>query len=116
MMRMHCRDIAQLLGAQLKSSEEIHRVAIDSRRVEAKTLFFALPGKQSDGHNFLAEVKAKRGVAAVVSKSYRGLSHGLTLIRVSNVQDALHRLSRAVHKKRKGIVIGVTGTVGKTTV
>ncbi|MEM7175919.1 MAG: UDP-N-acetylmuramoyl-tripeptide--D-alanyl-D-alanine ligase [Chlamydiota bacterium] len=116
MLLANLKKIAALNGQPLESLREMTRVAIDSRQVKPKTLFFALPGKKVDGHEFLAQVKARGGVAAVVAKEYRGPTYGLALLPVQDVKQVLHTLAKAVHEQRKQPVIGVTGTVGKTTV
>lgn len=89
--------------------------AVDSREVKAGGLFFALKGLKSDGHHFLEEVALRGALAAAVSEEYEGESFGLKLIRVPDVKEALHRLARSVWSLRKTRVIGVTGSVGKTT-
>ena len=74
-----------------------------------------MPGEKVDGHNFLGEAKEKGAYSAVVSKEYKGPDHGLVLFRVPNVLEGLHRLAKETLLVRKGRIIGVTGSVGKTT-
>lgn len=107
--------IARLLGTRVPVEGEITHFAHDSREVGPGSLFFALKGERVDGHAFLAEV-AKRGAkAAVVAHEYRGADFGLTLFRVEDVLKALHEMARLVQAARKGRIIAVTGSVGKTT-
>ena len=75
----------------------------------------ALKGERVDGHDFLAEVARKGAIAAVVSEDYSGDHFGMELIQVRDVKRALQDLAKEVFKKARGIVIGITGTVGKTT-
>lgn len=89
---------------------------IDSRIVGEGTLFFALKGEKTDGHFFLAEAKQKGAVAAVVSKSYEGLGHGLILLPVEDVLLALQQLAQKFLSLNTPKIVGVTGSVGKTTV
>ena len=49
----------------------IRGVAIDSRRVQPGDLFFALPGRQTDGHRFVAEALAAGAVLAVTRRDWR---------------------------------------------
>lgn len=90
-------------------------MAIDSRQVQRGDLFFALSGNRVDGHQFLKEVAAKGGIAAVVRTDYQGEDHGLFLIRVPDVLLALQELARKVLEKRAPQVVAITGSLGKTT-
>ncbi len=88
---------------------------IDSKQVKKGSVFFALKGKKFDAHKFLVEVAQRGGVAAVVDQEYKGGAFGLKLIRVPDVVEALQKIATAVHAKRKGYVIAITGSIGKTT-
>src|SRR5579883_2785720 len=107
------RQVAAVLSCQ--AAGEVKGFAYDSRSVERGDLFFALPGATYDGHQFLKEVAAKGAVGSVVSKDYQGPNFGLQLLRVDQVIEALHKLAQAVQQSRPSRVIGVTGSVGKTT-
>ncbi len=87
----------------------------DSRLVQAGDLFFALKGEKVDGHAYLKDVAARGALAAVVSKEYQGGSFGLELFAVDDVIESLHLLAKEAFRLRKTRVIGVTGSVGKTT-
>lgn len=89
--------------------------AIDSRLVEKGDIFFALKGKKFDGHAFLKDVAERGAIAAVVEKSYGGDNFGLQLIRVDDVVKTLQELAKEEQAKRKGLVIGITGSAGKST-
>lgn len=114
-MRKSISKIAEFLGSLANRDGIVTHAAFDSREVKEGTLFFALVGEKVDGHQFLQEVAEKGGVAAVVSKEYSGPNFGMELIPVSDVRKALQDLAREVFKGRNPLVIGVTGTVGKTT-
>lgn len=94
---------------------EIQGFSFDSRLVKPGDLFFALKGEKFDGHDFLKEVAGKGVVAAVVSHQYKGESCGLVLLKVEDVTAALQTLAAALQAKRKQKVVGVTGSLGKTT-
>lgn len=108
--------ICRYLGTHFESSFEIAGFQIDSRKIAPGELFFALKGETVDGHLFLQEVKAKGGAAAVVSKGYSGDDFGLFLIRVEDVLESLHALARHLLQEKRPQIVGVTGSVGKTTV
>lgn len=114
---MKFRDLTEIgscLGIQTKQ-REISGFSIDSRAVKKGDLFFALRGEHFDGHDFLEEVAKKGGVAAVVENNYSGNSCGLLLLKVENVLQALHHLAQYIQSKRNQKIIGITGSVGKTT-
>jgi UDP-N-acetylmuramoyl-tripeptide--D-alanyl-D-alanine ligase len=87
----------------------------DSRTVNPGDLFFALPGEKTSGLFFLEEAQKKGAKAALVPLEYEGESFGLELLYVADVLKSLQALAQEVFKEKKGCVIGVTGSVGKTT-
>lgn len=93
----------------------ISEFCIDSRSVKPGSCFIAVKGQKADGHNYLQEVAARGAYAALVEKNYSGPDYGLVLLRVDNVLESLQELARVVHRERKTKVIGITGSVGKTT-
>ena len=111
-----CKEIAAYLGILSSNAIPIWGFRQDSRLIQSRDLFFALPGDRVDGHAFLREVAKKGAVAAVVSKQYKGPSYGLLLLAVEDVMDALHLLAQVLFSKRSTRIIAVTGSVGKTTI
>jgi UDP-N-acetylmuramoyl-tripeptide--D-alanyl-D-alanine ligase len=103
----------------LKPASLFSAFAVDSRKVVPGALFFALKGEKTDGHNFLREAAQRGAWAAVVEKSCQKESFGLELLRVDNVLENLHSRAREAvqERKKKGplTVLGITGSVGKTT-
>lgn len=107
--------LALLPVAPIATDAVIHRVSVDSRHVQKGDLFFALPGAQVDGHQFLEEAAKKGAVAAVVHSSYRGPTHSLQLLYVDDVLLTLQQLAKKSVERSAIPIIGVTGSVGKTT-
>jgi UDP-N-acetylmuramoyl-tripeptide--D-alanyl-D-alanine ligase len=91
-------------------------VSIDSRGLCAQDLFVALIGPKFDGHDFVAEALGKGAAAAVVSRIPQGLPAGAPLLVVEDTLQALVDLGRAARRRSRARVIGVTGSVGKTSV
>lgn len=92
-------------------------IAYDSRLVGAGQLFFALPGERVDGFAYAAQAAAS-GAAGVVVARTRGLPagcEGVAVIAVDDPRLAMGDLARAVRAKFRGHVVGVTGSMGKTT-
>lgn len=109
------RKIAKHFGIVCDFEEQVSGYQIDSRMIEVGELFFALKGARADGHKHLAEVKERGGIGAVVSKGYRGPDYGLILLGVEDVVLSLQDLARSLMQECKSQMIGITGSVGKTT-
>lgn len=90
-------------------------VSVDSRITKPGDIFFALSGAKVNGHDFLRDAASKGAVAAVVSKSYLGPDFGLVLLRSDDCLLALQDLAKAFVQRSRAKVVGVTGSVGKTT-
>ncbi|MHC4578118.1 MAG: Mur ligase domain-containing protein, partial [Planctomycetota bacterium] len=86
----------------------------DSRRCGPGDLFVAVPGTRRDGLEFAAEAVA-RGAAAVAAE--RDPRVGVPWLEVPSAREALGRLADLVYgdPSRELVLIGVTGTNGKTT-
>ena len=90
---------------------------VDSRQVGPGHLFFALPGARADGHDFLSAV-ADAGAAAVVRADFpvERLPAGGAFLRVDDVAAALGRLAAGYRATLPARIVGIGGSVGKTTV
>jgi UDP-N-acetylmuramoyl-tripeptide--D-alanyl-D-alanine ligase len=87
-------------------------VTTDSRTAQPGDLFFALIGERSDGHEHVQAAVDAGAVGAVVSRSVRAATN---LILVPETLVALGELA-AWHRRRFDVeVVGITGSVGKTT-
>ncbi|OAI41287.1 hypothetical protein AYO38_04030 [bacterium SCGC AG-212-C10] len=116
--------LAELGSARLLRGERetvLTAIEHDSRRAGAGSLFVAVPGYRVDGHQFLAEV-AGRGAAAVLvqadrPKEWSTLPEGPAIISVPDTRVALAEAAAWFyrHPGREMVVIGITGTDGKTT-
>ena len=89
---------------------EVTGVTFDSREVEHGWLFVAMPGTVADGHDFVGKALAAGAAGALVSKPVEG-PHILVL----DVPKALTDLAIAARKRCNGTIVGVTGSVGKTS-
>jgi UDP-N-acetylmuramoyl-tripeptide--D-alanyl-D-alanine ligase len=86
-------------------------VVIDSREATPGSLFAALPGTRTDGHEFAAQALAAGAVAVLASRPVGGPA-----LIVPDVQAALAKLARAVIDRAPELtVVGITGSAGKTT-
>jgi UDP-N-acetylmuramoyl-tripeptide--D-alanyl-D-alanine ligase len=92
------------------------RVAVDTRCVCRDALFFALPGANTDGHQFLEEAAQGGAVAAVISKKFTGhVPQHLSVLRVEDPLATLQHLARKYVETLGAKAIAITGSIGKTT-
>ena len=103
--------IAEAAGGVASGEFWVAGVATDSREVIEGTLFFALRGEAMDGHRFVEGAFARGAAAAVVERPVDG-PHVL----VDDGFAALQALGRAARARTDATIIGVTGSVGKTSV
>ena len=116
MIPLSVAQVAEATGAKLADVPDpgvlvTGPVVIDSREAGPGSLFAALPGTRTDGHQFASAALAA-GAAVVLTTRPVG---GPALI-VPDVQAALGKLARAVFDHAPELtVIGITGSMGKTT-
>jgi UDP-N-acetylmuramoyl-tripeptide--D-alanyl-D-alanine ligase len=114
MMARDLQTVAQTAGGALRGENAVfRRVLTDSRQIEPEALFVALAGERFDGHDFIAEAAAKGVAGALVS---RPVDVALPQVVVPDTLAALGKFARAWRREFEGIVIGITGSNGKTTV
>ena len=91
--------------------------SIDSRTVQPGELFFAVRGDNFDGHSFVAAALARGAVAAVVSHQWPAPEtvDAASLLRVDDPLAALQAVAHGVRKQWGKLLIGITGSAGKTT-
>ncbi len=112
-MNFNVTEIANALGTKVDSDNIINNVSIDSRDVDENTLFFAIKGDRFDGHDFVKNASEK-GVGAVVC--HREVECSAPVIYVEDTKKAFLQFANFYRKSIKGLrVIGLTGSVGKTT-
>ncbi len=117
-LRLAVKELVATTGGRLvlapgaSPPEVITGVTTDSRTAAPGDLFIALRGPRADGHQFVADAVARGAVLAVVADP--AAAHGPALV----VQDTLRALGAiaALHRRTlETIIIGITGSVGKTT-
>ena len=92
------------------SATEINSISIDSRELGPEALFVAIKGGRFDGHDFVDTALSNGAVAALIS---RGEGEGR--IAVPDALSGLRDLAVAARERSRAFVVGVTGSVGKTT-
>jgi UDP-N-acetylmuramoyl-L-alanyl-D-glutamate--2,6-diaminopimelate ligase len=96
---------------------EVTGMSYDSRRVTPGMIFVAIPGRRSDGHEYIQNA-VERGAVAIVCEKSGILLTRAAKIHVADAREALAQLATAFYQEpsTKLKIIGVTGTNGKTTV
>ncbi len=110
----------------------ITEAAIDSRQVIPGSLFIAIPGEKVDGHNFIADAFKRGASFALIQKDVSASFPTLDLrgslsvdsslkldsplcLRVDNTISALQQIARFWRRQLDLRVVGITGSVGKST-
>lgn len=126
MIECTASDICNATGATLvwgTGDETARGVAIDSRRVGERGLFVAFPGERVDGNDYVASaVEAGAGVVAVTRQLDEealaaAREHGVAVVRCEgdDATEFMLRLAGWWRLRQDWCVVGVTGSVGKTT-
>ncbi len=102
------------LTEQHRSSVRFSNVVVDSREAAPGALFVALRGEQHDGHAFVRAALELGAAAALVERAPDPGSNA-ALIVVPDTYLALQDLGRFWRARLSPLVVGVTGSVGKTT-
>lgn len=98
------------LGCPTPEEYSFSYATIDSREAGPSSLFFALRGKNTDGHRFVADVLGASGAAVVSRNGFTG-----SILEVDSVEEALMEAGAWARDCIGYPVIGVTGSSGKTT-
>src|SRR5262245_35020154 len=111
---------ARFLGTQ---TFELSGISIDSRQLAPDELFVAIKGTRQDGHDFIADAVKKGASGLMISLEKEAILKEidatqlkkLFIILVPNPKDALIALASAWRQQFSIPIIGITGSIGKTT-
>ena len=114
-MKLSLNDIAKYVGGkQINCPDaEVINITTDTREIKEGSLFVALKGDKFDGHSFSVDA-IKNGAVAVVSE-IEEFDEEIPIIKVDSTYKALLNLASAYRDSLDIKVVGVTGSVGKTT-
>jgi UDP-N-acetylmuramoyl-tripeptide--D-alanyl-D-alanine ligase len=110
------KEAAYATNGQIFANWHAGKIVFDSRLITTGDIFLALPGKNSDGHDFIAKAFDNGAHVAIVSHIPEYLKDKTKILLVKDVQKALYDLALYKRKKSKAKFIAVTGSVGKTSV
>lgn len=115
---MSVAELARVVGGRVvgAGTAAVTGAEVDSRRLRPGDLFVALPGDKRDGHEFVAEA-LETAAAALVRRDVElaQAPAGRALICVDDPLTAYHHLAAVERERRTWKVVGVTGSLGKTT-
>lgn len=116
-MTLSSNEIGSLLGVPVRPGLTVCAVTADSRKVNLGSLFVALRGGQTDGHDHAHQAAAKGALAIVGERNGIDTLAGVPYVRVPHARRALGLLAHALNgdPSRTMTVIGVTGTNGKSS-
>lgn len=110
-----CR-LSGITNFQIHGDAEVHRLVMDSRKVQPGDLFVAMPSASTDSHQFIAGAIAGGAVGAIVHQP-DATHHSEVSLYLQDYENSLWRLCKTLYNNptKSMKVIGITGTNGKTT-
>ncbi len=115
MLNLTSKELVEVVGS---SSEVIDCVITnasrDSRDIKAGDLFIAIKGENFDGHNFVLDVLEKGVGLVLVSKLIKSAPQDRQVV-VEDTIEAFGKIAGYMRNKFAGVIVGLTGSAGKTT-
>ena len=111
MEKLLLSEIAEALGTIAPFEKEITAISTDTRNLPEGCLFVAIKGDRFDGHDFIPKALESGAVVALSEKNVDGCA----CVVVDDTRKAYLALSGYYRRKFHPILVGVTGSVGKTT-
>ena len=107
-------EAAAATGGSTAGDWSAHSVSIDSRTITPGGLYVAIAGERVDGHDYAEQAIDKGAAAVMVSQAVPGVAAEKQLL-VDDTFKALEALAIAARARSQATIIGLTGSVGKTT-
>ena len=117
MKKLYINEILYAVNGELLSGFDgtlIDSVSINSREIKNGALFVPIKGENVDGHKFIEEAFAAGAVATLTSE-HNSTESDKIYIKVKDTKIALQQLAAYYRRKFKIPVVGITGSVGKTS-
>jgi len=116
-MNINSTDLQKIFNKEILNKKiKINNVTINSKEVTAKSIFFAIKGKNTDGHYFVKEVIKKGSKVIVVKNNFRVPKNNLhKFIKVRSPIRYLENFAKYQRLTSQGKFVGITGSFGKTT-
>lgn len=117
MEHMTVNDIVEATGGRLLCGDggtPLVHISIDSRKMRGQDLFVPLVGEKVDAHRFIGQAFIN-GAAAVLTSEHDAMEDTHAWVRVEDTKKALQAIGSYYRKRLRLPLIGITGSVGKTT-
>ncbi len=116
MEKLHAEKISAWISGKLNGNPKASadKAGTDTRTLEEGSLFFAIKGEKFDGHQFI-HTAFEKGASIVVSEVEIQAPPGCAVIVVRDTVKALGDMARSYLETFSIPVVGITGSVGKTT-
>ena len=117
-MKLTIAQAARIMGTTVPDpapSTLVTGASIDSRKIRRGDLFIALKGEILDGHDFVGDALMRGAAAAVVAEVQTGADPARQIV-VDSPAEGLMALSAWVREAVDPVVVGITGSTGKTSV
>lgn len=115
--KLNASDIAEAVGGRLiygNADSLVSSVSCDSRTIDAGTLYIPLRGERFDGHDFICDI-ASQGASGYLCSDGQIAGGSAFAIMVADTKSALLKLASYYRSLFDIPVVGLTGSVGKTT-
>ena len=116
-MKLSVEEIRRACGGKLLCGDPeavVTSVSTDSRKIEPGALFVPIKGERTDAHAYITATFAA-GAVATLTEEHTEMEDSHAWIRVPNTLSALQLIATAYRQRFSIPVVGVTGSVGKTT-
>lgn len=118
MDHMTIKEILEATGGRLlqgNAETPVKNLVIDSRKIEAGDLFIPFRGERTDGHRFLASAFESGAAACLTETAKVQVPAGKPLVLIRDSRQALQDIGAYYRKRLSLTIVGVTGSVGKTS-
>lgn len=112
MEQLKLSEIAQACGGTYNHEAEINSICIDTRKITNGCLFICIKGERFDAHQFADEALEKGAAAVMICQDIEVKG---AYVKVEDTAKAMLALSAYYRSKFKLHLVGLTGSVGKTT-
>jgi UDP-N-acetylmuramoyl-tripeptide--D-alanyl-D-alanine ligase len=117
MVNMTVKEILSATGGKLLCGNEdtvLEHISIDSRSMKENDLFVPIIGEKQDAHRFIGQA-FENGATATLTSEHDAMDLGQPWIRVEDTKKALQAIGSYYRDCLKLPLVGITGSVGKTT-
>lgn len=117
MQSVTVKELVKELGGVLLCGDEMTQIgtlSFDSRKIGEKALYVPLLGERVDGHRFI-ESAFQNGAVATLTAEEKIAVDGKAHILVKDTKEAMQKVASCLRKKKRIPIVGITGSVGKTT-